>query len=117
MVRNGNRGCFWLRLLENNELREKEVCRRGGEENEAWKGFRRRFRSGIIEMWKGGMLPSPPCKHCLIKFSSLKLVDMKHSRKEQPSSECPCSSLAVTSGLAQWGQILESCCTQCPWDC
>lgn len=83
-----------------------------GKENEAWKGCGRWFRSGIIEMWtlgscKGGVLPSPSCKHSLIKFSSLKLVDMKHSRKEQPSSELACPSPTVmpqswTSGEGFW---------------
>lgn len=71
-----------------------------GKKNEAWKGCGRWFRSGIIEMWtlgscKGGVFPSPSCKHCLIKFSSLKLVDMRHSRKEQPSSELACPSPTV----------------------
>lgn len=42
MVRNGNRGCFWLSLLEKNELREKEVCKRG-----TWEG-----KWGMEGLWK-----------------------------------------------------------------
>lgn len=120
MVRNGNRvvsgSVCWRKMSWGKRKCAGEAPEK---ENEAWKGCRRWFRSGIIETWtlgscKGGMLLSPSYKHCLIKFS----VETRGYEAQQKGAAQQWVGLLIshrhTSGLAQLGGSLGCCCSQWP---